>query len=145
GAPAVDVAVDWILQALDGIAEAHARGLVHRDIKPGNLFLTERVNRPSIVKVLDFGTVKDTTRATKLTKTGATLGSPAYMAPEQIRAEDVVDARADVWAVGVTLFELITGDLPWNGASIPATMQQILHQDVGSMRALRSDVPEALE
>ncbi len=77
GPPPVDVAIDWVLQALDGVAEAHRMGFVHRDLKPENLFLAEREDRGPTVKVLDFGTVKDlVTKSTKLTRTGATLGSP---------------------------------------------------------------------
>ncbi len=145
GPPPVHVAVDWILQALDGIAEVHARGLVHRDIKPANLFLAERPNRPSIVKVLDFGTVKDITRRTQLTQTGATLGSPAYMPPEQIRAETDIDARSDVWSFGVTLFELVTGELPFPASSIPVALASILRDEPAPMRRFRSDIPDNLE
>jgi eukaryotic-like serine/threonine-protein kinase len=144
GLPAVYVAVDWAIQALDGIAEAHRLGLVHRDLKPENLFLFERPGRKPIVKVLDFGTVKDlVTKATKLTRSGATMGSPAYMAPEQVRGEEV-DARADVWAMGVTLYEILTGALPFGGDSVPQTLASILRDDPVPVQRRRADVPADL-
>jgi serine/threonine-protein kinase len=145
GPPEIDVAVDWVLQALEGVAEAHREGLVHRDLKPENLFLCERPGRPPIVKVLDFGAVKDlVTKGTKLTRTGATMGSPAYMPPEQVRAEEI-DQRADVWAMGVTLYELVTGDLPFGGESVPQTLAAILRDHPVSLRARRPDAPAELE
>jgi serine/threonine-protein kinase len=145
GPPAVDVAVDWVLQALEAVAEAHAKGLVHRDLKPENLFLAEFPNRPPLVKVLDFGTVKDlVTKGTRLTRTGATLGSPAYMPPEQIRAEEI-DARADVWAIGVTLYEIISGALPFEGESVAQTLATILRDPPVPLRKRRRDVSAELE
>ena len=146
GIPAIDVAVDWVMQALDGVAEAHRAGFVHRDLKPENLFLCERENRPPIVKVLDFGTVKDLVgKLTKLTRTGSTMGSPAYMAPEQVRAVDDIDTRVDVWAMGVTLYELLTGHLPFIGDSITQTLAAILRDDPLPLRARRRDASVALE
>jgi serine/threonine protein kinase len=145
GPPPVDVVVDWMLQTLDGVAEAHRAGFVHRDIKPENLFLYERTDRPPIVKVLDFGTVKDlVSKGTKLTRPGATMGSPAYMPPEQVRAEEI-DARADVWAMGVTLYELLTGKLPFGGESVPQTLAAILRDEPIPLRQHRPEIPPALE
>lgn len=145
GLPAVDVAVDWVLQALEGVAEAHRLGIVHRDLKPANLFLAERPNAQPLVKVLDFGAVKDlVTKGTQLTRTGATMGSPAYMSPEQVRAEDI-DQRTDVWAMGVTLYELITGKLPFGGESVPQTLAAILRETPVPLRVLRPDASAELE
>lgn len=145
GPPPIDVAVDWVLQALDGVAEAHRAGFVHRDLKPENLFLCERPDRPPIVKVLDFGTVKDlVTKGTKLTRTGSTMGSPAYMPPEQVRADEI-DQRADVWAMGVTLYELATGRLPFGGESVPQTLAAILRDPPIPLRQHRPDAPPELE
>jgi serine/threonine-protein kinase len=145
GPPPIDVAVDWVLQALDGVAEAHRAGFVHRDLKPENLFLAERPGAPPIVKVLDFGTVKDlVTKATKLTRTGSTMGSPAYMAPEQVRAEEI-DQRVDVWAMGVTLYELVTGKLPFIGESVPQTLAAILRDPPVPLRLHRPDAPPELQ
>jgi serine/threonine protein kinase len=147
GIPTVSTAVGWILEALHAIAEAHALGLVHRDIKPGNLFLTERVGRPPLVKVLDFGLAKklDSSEGV-LTTMGAVMGTPAYMAPEQIRAEADVDQRADVWAVGVTLFELLTGgQLPFPGPTVTESVRQIL-EDEPMLGTLPPEVsPEVIE
>ena len=144
GPPGVDVALDWVLQALDGVAEAHRVGLVHRDLKPENLFLAERDGRGPIVKVLDFGTVKDlVSKSTKLTRTGATLGSPAYMPPEQVRAEEI-DQRADVWAMGVTLYELISGYLPFSGDSVSEMLSAILRDEPIPIQKRRPEVSAPL-
>jgi serine/threonine-protein kinase len=141
----IDTAIDWVLQALTGVGEAHRLGLVHRDLKPENLFLCERRDRGPIVKVLDFGTVKDlVTKGTKLTRTGSTMGSPAYMPPEQVRADEI-DARADVWAMGATLYELLTGRLPFEGESVPATLASILRDPHAPIRKHRAEIPVALE
>jgi serine/threonine protein kinase len=113
-------AVDYVLQALEAIAEGHQHGVVHRDLKPGNLFLTRRADGTELVKVLDFGIAK-TLESDGINEGGLTrsddvrLGSPAYMSPEQLQNPTEVDARADVWALGVTLHELLTGDHPFKG------------------------------
>lgn len=111
----VDELVSWARQAARGLAEAHRMGLVHRDVKPGNLFLARRPDGTEIVKLVDFGIVRFADAAgDRLTATGELLGSPAYMSPEQVRGFGV-DARADVWAMGVTFYELATGTLPFDG------------------------------
>lgn len=137
GAVPPDVAVDWILQALDAITEAHDHGLVHRDLKPANLFLADRgPSKSPILKVLDFGVVKLTDPSvTQLTATGATMGTPAYMAPELVRARGDIDARADVWALGVTLYELVTGRLPFSSRVVPNLLGQILHEEPAPLDA----------
>jgi serine/threonine-protein kinase len=145
GPPPLDVGVDWVLQALHAVAEAHQKGLVHRDLKPENLFLAEFPDKQPIVKVLDFGTVKDlVSKGTRLTKSGATLGSPAYMPPEQIRADEI-DARADVWAMGVTIYEIASGQLPFEGESVPQTLAAILRDQPIPLRTRRRNVPAELE
>ncbi len=139
-------AVDWILQALVALAEAHFHGLIHRDIKPANLFLTTRPGREPIVKVLDFGLVKDLDPTkTRLTKTGAAIGTPAYMAPEQVRAVSDLDARTDIWAIGATLYELLTGNIPFNAATLPELLTAIVQQRPAPLREGRPDIPEDLE
>lgn len=146
GPPAVDVVLDWSLQALEGLAEAHKFGFVHRDVKPENLFLHEPRGAPPVVKVLDFGAVKEMmSKMTKLTRTGSTMGSPAYMPPEQVRAEDDIDQRADVWAMGVTMYELLTGRLPFGGESVPQTLAAILREAPIPLRDLRPQVPMELD
>jgi serine/threonine-protein kinase len=142
----VDVVLDWSLQALEGLAEAHRLGFVHRDVKPENLFLHEPPGQPPIVKVLDFGAVKELmSKMTKLTRTGSTMGSPAYMPPEQVRAEENIDQRADVWAMGVTMYELLTGKLPFGGESVPQTLAAILRDEHIPLRVHRPDAPVELE
>jgi eukaryotic-like serine/threonine-protein kinase len=138
-------AVDLILEALDAITETHDLGLIHRDFKPANLFLAARKGKPPILKVLDFGIAKDTAAGAKLTATGTLPGTPAYMAPEQIALrEDLIDARADVWAVGVTLYELLAGELPWNGP-INVMLSRIRSEASPRLRARRPDVAPELE
>ncbi|MBX3219401.1 MAG: serine/threonine protein kinase [Labilithrix sp.] len=142
--PVVD-AVELLLEALDAVAEAHHLGLVHRDLKPSNLFLSARPGKAPILKVLDFGIVKDSGGGAKLTATGTLPGTPAYMAPEQIALqEDLIDARADVWALGVTLFEILTGALPWNGP-INVMLTRIRTEAPPRVRATRPDVSHELE
>src|SRR5580692_11053877 len=99
-------AVDHILQATEGIAEAHAHGIIHRDIKPQNLFLTHRADGSPLVKVLDFGLNKGVDNDKSLTKSRTIFGSPYYMSPEQMKASRDVDARTDIWALGACLYEL---------------------------------------
>ncbi len=103
-------AVDFVLQACEALAEAHSLGIVHRDLKPANFFLTQRADGSPLVKVLDFGISKTLSPIEEsLTTTQAVLGTPAYMSPEQLRSSKHVDARSDIWSLGVVLYELCTG------------------------------------
>jgi tRNA A-37 threonylcarbamoyl transferase component Bud32 len=117
GVPPVGSAVDYVLQASEGLAEAHAKGIVHRDLKPANLFLTRRPDGTPLVKILDFGISKLNEAAQsgsfRLTRPRATVGSPQYMSPEQMIASPDVDPRADIWALGVILYELLAGAPPF--------------------------------
>lgn len=144
----VQVAADCILQAAEALAEAHRSGIVHRDIKPSNLFLTERSDGSPLLKVLDFGISKLAPEGggdPSLTATQAVIGSPAYMAPEQIRASKYVTAKADVWALAVVLFEILTTKLPFDGDTVGSVLAHVTTSPPPSLRALRPDVPEEVE
>jgi eukaryotic-like serine/threonine-protein kinase len=144
----VEDAVEYILQACEAIAEAHGKGLVHRDIKPSNLFLTRRADGSPLVKVLDFGIAKAMETADSsphLTATGSTIGSPMYMAPEQIRSARTVDARADVWSLGVVLHELIAGRTPFSGETSGAVFAAIAADPPVPLRAHLATAPKELE
>ncbi len=139
-------AVDWILQAMKAVAEAHERGFVHRDLKPQNLFLT----RDSVVKVVDFGLAKTPRIAVgpgsaSGTQNNVMMGSPHYMSPEQIRSARHVDERADIWALGATLHHLVVGQPPFVGANLYVLCAQILNEEALPLRRLRPDVPTSLE
>jgi serine/threonine protein kinase len=144
--PISDV-VDWVLQAGEALAEAHALGIVHRDLKPANLFLTRRADGTPSVKVLDFGISKQSVGGMDagVTKTQAVLGSPRYMSPEQMRSTKDVDARADVWALGAVVHELIAGEPPFDADTMTALCAAILQDPPRSLRALRPDAPPQLE
>jgi serine/threonine-protein kinase len=145
----IEEAVDLVLEALEGIAHAHALGIVHRDLKLANLFLARRPDGTRRVKVLDFGISKvdPTLGATgeSSTVTGVVLGTPHYMAPEQLRDAKGVDARADIWAVGVILYKLLTGTLPFVGESIASLILAIGAEGLPSLRGKRPETPPELE
>jgi serine/threonine protein kinase len=144
-------AVDYILQACEALAEAHALGIVHRDLKPGNLFLAARADGSALVKVLDFGLSKATrtedeeTPEQSLTATGIVVGSPHYMSPEQLRSLKQVDTRADVWALGVILYQLLSGRRPFEADSMVATCAKIAADPPIPLRERKPDVPVGLE
>ncbi|HEU5075433.1 MAG TPA: protein kinase [Polyangiaceae bacterium] len=143
------LAVDYLLQALTGVAEAHALGIVHRDLKPTNLFLTERSDGTAVVKVLDFGISKLTKPGAAvfdLTRTGgALMGSPLYMAPEQIRSAKLVDIRADVWSLGVILHQFLTGRPPFTGDDLTAVLAAIIADEPRSVREHAPHVSPGLD
>jgi serine/threonine-protein kinase len=144
-------AVDYTLQACLAIAEAHAMGIVHRDLKPSNLFLTRRSDGTALIKVLDFGISKamnpdkEGPFSANLTATSAVMGSPLYMSPEQVRNAKQVDARADVWSLGVILHELLTGAPAFNADTLPGICAAIIADEPAPLRSLRPDAPAELE
>ncbi|MEQ1870595.1 MAG: protein kinase [Vicinamibacterales bacterium] len=138
GALPVADAIDIGIEIAEGLAKAHSQGVVHRDIKPGNLMVTD-----DGVKILDFGLAKFAD-ALQLTAPGSTIGTYAYMSPEQARGEEA-DERSDVWALGIVMFEMLTGAPPFRGAYPEATFHAIKHEPLPALRAARPDVPEPLE
>jgi hypothetical protein len=146
GPISAELAADWIAQACEALAEAHAAGIVHRDLKPQNLFLARTVGGADHVKVLDFGVSKSIDSITgapgALTRTSAILGSPLYMAPEQMRSSRDADARADVWALGVVLFELLTRRWPFEAETLPGLCLKVVGDPPMSIAELRPDIPE---
>jgi serine/threonine protein kinase len=142
----IDEALDFILQAGEAIAEAHALGIVHRDIKPANLFLTSRPDGSPLVKVLDFGISKggDGT-SSALTSKELIMGSPRYMSPEQMRSSRDVDARTDIWALGIVLFELLTGKAVFESDSMAGLCTLVATAPAPLLRSERADAPAALE
>ena len=132
-------AVGLALQAGEGLAEAHAHGIVHRDVKPANLFVAAKGQ----VKILDFGLAK-LAGASVLTKSGSTLGTAAYLSPEQARGE-AVDARSDIWSLGVVLYELVAGRTPFQGDYAQAVMYGILNENPRLLTGVRTGVPPELE
>jgi len=136
----IDEAIKFAMQVADGLQAAHEKGITHRDIKSANIMITEKGQ----AKIMDFGLAKLARGGTMLTKEGMTLGTAAYMSPEQARGE-VVDHRTDIWSLGVVLYEMISGRLPFRGEYEAAMMYSILNEEPEPLTSLRSNVPMDLE
>jgi eukaryotic-like serine/threonine-protein kinase len=115
GAQPPPIVCDLMLQACEGLAEAHALGIIHRDIKPSNFFITQRSDGSMLLKVLDFGISKSGKGLSELTGTQTVIGTPTYMAPEQMKSGKIADARSDIWSMGVVMYQLLTGRPPFEG------------------------------
>lgn len=139
--------VDYMLQALEGLAHAHGRGIVHRDLKPSNLFLTTKADGTQIIKILDFGISKsaDDDLDRRFSGGRTMLGSPPYMSPEQVKSPKSVDHRTDIWSLGVCMYELLTNSMPFGGGDLRDTFEQIVERKPTPIRALVVGVPEGLE
>ena len=135
----LDEALDIVSSVASGLAKAHQKGIIHRDIKPSNIFITE----DSVPKIVDFGLAK-TAEQTKITRTGTTIGTVAYMSPEQARGNEV-DSRSDVFSLGVVLYELLTGKQPFHGDHEAAVLYSIIHDEPEPLHTHRSDLSEDLQ
>ena len=133
--PGVNIAI----QIAAGLSKAHEKGIIHRDIKPANIMITN----DGIVKILDFGLAK-LKGHTVLTKTGTTMGTIAYMSPEQSRGE-TVDQRSDLWSVAVMLYEMLAGEVPFKGDYEQAIIYSIINEDPEFITKVRGEVPVDLE
>jgi serine/threonine protein kinase len=145
--------LDLARQVASALAAAHARGIVHRDVKPENVFIVDRNGR-DFVKVVDFGISKTmrpgglpSEESLRLTHTGMVLGTPLYMSPEQARGEDDLDHRIDVYALGVILYECLTGEVPFRASNYLGVIQQVVSSAVTPPRTLRPElrISEAME
>jgi serine/threonine-protein kinase len=143
------MAVDYAMQACEGLAEAHAAGIVHRDLKPANLFLARRSDGSVRVKLLDFGISKLASAGgvpeVGMTSTQALMGSPLYMSPEQLRSSKNVDRRADIWSMGVILYEMFGGRSPFEADTLPEVCARIMAEPPPALGSIKPELPPALD
>jgi serine/threonine-protein kinase len=142
GPQEASLAVDLILQACEAIAEAHSLGIIHRDIKSSNFFITQVDDHPPQLKVLDFGIATPPKAASELTDGESVIGTPSYMAPEQMRSSRQADARSDIWSMGVVLYELLEGEKPFRSEAYSDLCLKVGMDPPEAM--VQADVPEAL-
>ncbi len=135
----LDEALDIAIQTAQGLEAAHEKDIVHRDIKSANLMVTPQ----GTVKVMDFG-LAQLAEQSRLTKTATMLGTPAYMSPEQTRREPT-DRRTDIWSLGVVIYEMVTGRVPFEGERQEAVLYAIGAEDPEPITALRAGLPMVLE
>ena len=151
GPLSVEETVDYMLQVCEALAEAHALGIVHRDLKPANLFLTRTPAGLPLIKVLDFGISKANplgdagTSAPSITSSASMLGSPGYMAPEQMRSSRDVDARSDIWSMGIILFRLVSGHVPFHGDTLGDLLHKVMSEPTPSLRTHCPNLPAGFE
>jgi serine/threonine-protein kinase len=148
GALPVGKAIVVVLQTCEALAEAHALGIVHRDLKPANLFVASAPGRAPSIKVLDFGVSKfvgEARGSEEPTRTGMLIGSPYYTSPEQMRSSRDVDARADIWSLGVVAYQILTDRLPFDGPGITQIISSVLEGPPPPPSSLRPGLPPALD
>jgi len=136
--------VEIFVQILSGLHAAHASQILHRDLKPQNIFLVDRVGCGPLVKIVDFGLARDLSSSTRLTKPGRRCGTVQYMSPEQLRGEPL-DQRSDLFAVGVLLYEALTRRHPFAASTAVELQTNVLRADPTPLRTIRPDVPPAIE
>jgi serine/threonine protein kinase len=145
---AVPDAVEYVLQVCEALVEAHSAGIVHRDLKPQNVFVSRRLNGTPLVKVLDFGIAKSVGAAAvgqmALTDSQSVIGSPLYMAPEHMRSARAADVRSDIWSLGVMLYELLGGQLPFDGETVTEVCIRVVNEPPPSLQLLRPELDERL-
>ena len=141
-----EFACDAFIAAAKALDLAHSQGIIHRDLKPANIYLHTPPDGGTVAKILDFGISKifETNNNFTLTRTGTVVGSPAYMAPEQASGREDLDGRADVWSLGVVMYEALSGTLPHEAPNYNALMVRILTQDVDPLSTRKPDLPAAL-
>jgi serine/threonine-protein kinase len=140
----VEEACDLAIQICAGLADVHAAGIIHRDLKPSNVYVVPRGDGTNIVKLLDFG-ISKFQGAAMMTRTTAIMGSPGYMSPEQMRSTKDVDERADIWALGTILYELLTGRPAFVAENAPMLCLKIASDDPDPPRSVRTELPHAIE
>ena len=141
-----EAACDIFISVAKALDLAHSQGIIHRDLKPANIYLHHDPEGHTIAKILDFGISKvfETNNNFTLTRTGTVVGSPAYMAPEQASGREDLDGRADVWSLGVVMYEALSGTLPHEAPNYNALMVRILTQDVDPLATRKPDLPPKL-
>lgn len=145
---AIADSIEYVLQVCEALVEAHAAGIVHRDLKPQNVFVSRRLNGTPLVKVLDFGIAKAVGAAAvgqmALTDSQAVMGSPLYMAPEHMRSARAADVRSDIWSLGVMLYELLGGQLPFDGETVTEVCIRVVNEPPVSLLSLRPGLEQTL-